>query len=154
MFTATRRASSLVSSFVDGPRPMSWAADRKRRPNACVVEVRQASRLFLVRVGTNVVPKIAGLFVAEHPSPRRHLIFAIVDGVFESQALVRPQASDIESLAGIDEIVAVASRTIHSIDFLARRDLGLVLRFRTLLRRRIRCDDKVERKGDARALAQ
>jgi hypothetical protein len=35
-----------------------------------------------------------------------------------------------------------------------RRDLGLVLRFRTLLRRRIRCDDKGERKGDARALPQ
>src|ERR1700722_20811821 len=44
--------------------------------------------LFLVGVGADVVPEIIDVGVVEHALPRRHLVFAIEDGVFEARPLV------------------------------------------------------------------
>src|SRR5580704_11840663 len=82
--------------------------------------------LLLIGVRANVMPELIDFIVAEHAFPWRHLVFAVADRIVKTRAFVRLQPAQVEGLATIDQLVAMADCAARVVDGFAGVDLVLV----------------------------
>ena len=89
--------------------------------------------LLRICIGPDELPDQIDLLVRQHALPRRHLILSHQHRVFEASPVRGLQTPQIESLAGADQLLAMAGEAVVVVDRFAGVNLGLVLRGR-------RCD--------------
>ena len=97
-------------------------------PNGAQAMRCLGSSLFFKGIRADVIPQRIDLFGGQDASPRGHLVLSVEHRILEARTIISLQAAQIEGQSAVDEVVAMARRTIFAEGLRARDNFRLILR--------------------------